>query len=310
MNRSEFIHIVKASHTVGPENISELQRMVNDYPYFQTAQLLLTKTFFKTENINFEKQLRKSAAYAADRKVLHELLFNEQEPRNKPEESSKKPLIISEELEESKLKAAEESTPRKTEIVNESIEKTALISSLEDIIEEPVDSIVANSTLDQQILSSAINSSILLEVSDEIDFNDFPSKEKANAIKQKEQKEYDTNISFDESSSHSFTSWLSHFKDEESDNETWEEDLESTIFIDTENQLPTKQEFYSPAKMAKLSVQENDDLVTETLANIYADQGNFDKAIKSFEKLQLKYPEKKIYFAGRIKEIENQINTL
>ena len=69
-----------------------------------------------------------------------------------------------------------------------------------------------------------------------------------------------------------------------------------------------KAEFYSASKMAKLSVQEDDDLVTETLASIYADQGNFDKAIKAFEKLQLKYPEKRVYFAGRIKKIQNQLN--
>ena len=69
-----------------------------------------------------------------------------------------------------------------------------------------------------------------------------------------------------------------------------------------------KTEFFSATKMARLSVQEDDDLVTETLANIYADQENYDKAIKAFEKLQLKYPEKSVYFAGRIKEIQNQIN--
>ncbi|MFT4757660.1 MAG: hypothetical protein ACI91R_002317, partial [Vicingaceae bacterium] len=36
---------------------------------------------------------------------------------------------------------------------------------------------------------------------------------------------------------------------------------------------------------------------------------HFEKAIKAFEKLQLKYPEKSSYFAGRIKDIQNQLNT-
>ncbi|MCK3685909.1 tetratricopeptide repeat protein [Maribellus sp. YY47] len=52
------------------------------------------------------------------------------------------------------------------------------------------------------------------------------------------------------------------------------------------------------------SVIENDELVTETLANIYFHQKNYEKAIKAFKKLSLKYPEKNIYFASRIKEIE------
>jgi len=52
------------------------------------------------------------------------------------------------------------------------------------------------------------------------------------------------------------------------------------------------------------STAESDDIITETLANIYLQQKNYDKAIDAFQKLSLKYPEKSIYFASRIKEIE------
>jgi len=58
------------------------------------------------------------------------------------------------------------------------------------------------------------------------------------------------------------------------------------------------------------SSQENDDLMTETLANIYIKQNNFSKALNIFEKLILKYPEKSIYFAARIEETEILINNL
>ncbi len=51
------------------------------------------------------------------------------------------------------------------------------------------------------------------------------------------------------------------------------------------------------------SVSKNDELVTETLANIYAEQKNYDKALEAFKKLSLKYPEKNSYFATRIEEI-------
>jgi len=56
------------------------------------------------------------------------------------------------------------------------------------------------------------------------------------------------------------------------------------------------------------SVQESDDLMTETLANIHIKQGHYQKAIEIFERLRLKYPEKSVYFADRIKEMEDLIN--
>ncbi|MBN2636539.1 MAG: hypothetical protein JXR61_09735 [Prolixibacteraceae bacterium] len=53
---------------------------------------------------------------------------------------------------------------------------------------------------------------------------------------------------------------------------------------------------------------EDDELVTETLANIFLQQKNYEKAIRAFKKLSLKYPEKNIYFATRIKEAEDLKN--
>jgi hypothetical protein len=80
-------------------------------------------------------------------------------------------------------------------------------------------------------------------------------------------------------------------------------------FIKTEPKLPAgKKEFYSPINMAKLSVMENDDICSETLAKIYFDQGNFQRSKSMYERLSLKIPNKSSYFAARIKEINDIIN--
>lgn len=80
-------------------------------------------------------------------------------------------------------------------------------------------------------------------------------------------------------------------------------------FIATEPRIvPSKAEFYSPANQAKKSVFEYEDIVSETLAKIYLQQGNLLKARSGFEKLSLLHPEKSAYFAALVKEIDEQLN--
>lgn len=55
------------------------------------------------------------------------------------------------------------------------------------------------------------------------------------------------------------------------------------------------------------SIQEDQELATETMAAIFTGQKLYDKAIAIYEKLILKFPEKSAYFADRINELKNKL---
>ncbi len=57
--------------------------------------------------------------------------------------------------------------------------------------------------------------------------------------------------------------------------------------------------------LSEKSIKEPE-IVTERLAEIYALQGLYEKAIETYKKLILKYPEKSSLFAEKIKEIQNK----
>ena len=87
--------------------------------------------------------------------------------------------------------------------------------------------------------------------------------------------------------------------------------LESDQLIDNYISGKEKQEknpFFSPIESAKLSLVDNEEFVTETLAEIHVKQGNYPKAIQIYEKLILKFPKKNTFFASRIRFIQEKSN--
>lgn len=68
-----------------------------------------------------------------------------------------------------------------------------------------------------------------------------------------------------------------------------------------------KKEFYSAAKKAKESILMENMPVSETLARIFALQGNYPKAIFVYEQLVLINSEKKTFFATQIEELKKKL---
>ncbi|MEO0472360.1 MAG: hypothetical protein AAF206_22245 [Bacteroidota bacterium] len=68
---------------------------------------------------------------------------------------------------------------------------------------------------------------------------------------------------------------------------------------------PTRSTIPTPEYVGK-SVEEDEELISETLAKILLRQNNRDEAILVYQKLSLRFPDKKAYFDAQIQKINNR----
>lgn len=99
----------------------------------------------------------------------------------------------------------------------------------------------------------------------------------------------------------SFTDWLKEMKQsfaKKADKDWYHQQLHR-IYVDDEPEVSEAVE-----KMAMESITLNDDIVSETLAEIWARQHQYQTAIQIYQKLSLLNPNKSAYFAQKIQELQ------
>ena len=67
---------------------------------------------------------------------------------------------------------------------------------------------------------------------------------------------------------------------------------------------PVKKDHTPKPKLVNNDDDVSESIMTETLARIYLEQKNYDKAIQSYKILSLKYPEKSGFFADQIQAVK------
>lgn len=123
-------------------------------------------------------------------------------------------------------------------------------------------------------------------------------------------------LHFDSEEKHSFSEWLQLAKFAPIQRE--EKEIEAVLpeekkkkldiidkFIEASPKIGPVKETTINTDIIEKSSQEPTHLMTETLARIYLEQKKYKKAIQAYEILILKYPEKSIFFANRIKDIKD-----
>lgn len=129
-------------------------------------------------------------------------------------------------------------------------------------------------------------------------------------------------LQFNKDESYSFREWLqlSHFEpiDRSTEKQSSKSSPDSFVgkdpktrdqqrlidkFIASNPKInPSLSDSYSD--ISQDSAQENESLMTETLAHVYVEQKKYEKAITAFTILSLKYPEKSSFFASQIEAVK------
>lgn len=280
VTKSHIISFLDSPTLVGLEEMKELKVLQKDYPYCHCLDLLITKTYHQHQLIGYQKVLKDTAISIPKRETLYQLIYQK---IVQDQLFEKEDIIIS--TNEKNLFESD-----KKEELSPTIEPD---NSSEIVIHQtkPLDK------LETLILASALSASYTLE-----DDNKSAKEDEMIIPTQPESKKEDI-ITIDRS----FYGWLSPKKvtnESQPPNKSIDELVDAFIKNKTSEKIERK-EFFSPINVAKISLVEDGEFVTETLANIYVKQEKYEKAIAAFEKLILKNPEKKSYFVDQIKKIRD-----
>lgn len=366
MQQAEFVEHIKHNPSSLIDLTDELNQIIEEYPFFASAHLLLTKALYKQNSLQYSKQLRKTALVSNSRRVLYDYLHkvelkNEEAKDIASPEIIKSPVTevaLNNEVKLSEVNDVPESLPRiekpnPVTITNNDV-KIVYITTIPEK-EEPVKQVVnqekeLTSSSEIELIQSienstqedAQNNEINREVKTETNLEDNLNQQIENEIHKSIVQSYvekeiirTPELEKEESKEPvSFTDWLQKIKKEahtiqkveskpkieqkeEENLQKEDKKLKKPSFLNQNMQIIdkiiesdpgriklTNNKFYSPTVDSKQSLIENEHLVTETLAKIYALQGNISKAIRAYEILSLKFPQKSVYFASLIEKLK------
>lgn len=184
-------------------------------------------------------------------------------------------------------------------------------------------------TTDRTILFNFITSEVFNDVNEELhnQVQEAIAEKESLSKTEQELQPVDTLIvdqplEFDPKEMHSFATWLeltsskplSHKRDIPKDDNTIEEEnhkrskktAQIEAFLQQKPKIKPQKDYKSTIDINLSTSIDEREIMTETLARVYLEQKNYDKAIQAYTILSLKYPEKNSFFAGQIRAIKKR----
>jgi hypothetical protein len=306
LNLTEIAARLKQPELCGASDIDSLRTLCETYPYSQIFPLLYLKTLAQTNDVRLDNELQKYAYRISDRIVLFDLLNDKKEREIEVEETIEEEVIVSSPL-----------TPPQEEqlsLPEESGEKLSISSDLPSL----PDDVLKSLSIGTEVYSLEAEEAII-SAQKEKEKQEQLQKEKEKLIEALAQKKSPTEEKA--ISERTFTSWLKHNSSHvQQVEEKPNPELLIERFIQNDPKISAKKEqlfedrtdkneLFNPIKKAKESLDETQLPVSETLAKIFAAQGNYPKAIYAYQQLMLIFPEKKVFFASQIEDLNKKLNT-
>ncbi len=300
MNKDQFTYLLQHPQKLSVAETNEIQSIITEYPYFQPARALYLKGLKNTDSFKYNKELKITAAYTTDRSILFDYITSESFNQN---EISQLIRQNSEHLKDIYVNEYDDiSVYRSVEIddaLKEQIKSTERVLDPNLFEERMTIGTIANYNLEGEPK----------QPNEATDDSDIEPEKILNIGKPLEFERFET---------HSFSEWLkiTNFKpivrEIDTENKLNQAEAEAPIdnkldlidkFLETNPKIvPTRTPHNQNA--VKAQPAQHDGLMTETLARIYLEQKNYNKAIQSYKILSLKYPEKSGFFADQIKAVK------
>jgi hypothetical protein len=307
MNRNDFLNMMNDSAPVNRQMIGDVYELIDIFPYFQSAHLLLLKGLQNTSDVKFETQLRNSAIHIADREVLYNNLKYKVSDAGQAFVADQEKNIevdIATDNQQNVIETAKNSDELINEIEKSSGETVSGESDNPDISSAHSIFIDPETDIDEPSSVMLVIEDDLSGVEEKVFFMDpgFSLPQATDLL------ELDTDSGSADSPDLYPSEKVMPDKDKEVSGKQIQADLIDKFIIANPRIEPNRDKTNLPVEdISKPFVEQDGGFVTETLAKIYISQGYYSKAIDIYEKLSLKFPEKSSYFATQIEKVKEYI---